>query len=106
MTHAASAPRMPATPGVAIVTGAARRVGRVLADGLIAAGWQVVAHVHHAGDEVSVGAIRAVADLAAPDCADRLFAACPEPPRLIVNNAARFAPDSRSEEHTSELQSQ
>ena len=94
MTRAASAPPKPATPGVAIVTGAARRVGRVLADGLIAAGWQVVAHVHHADDEVSAGEIRAVADLAAPDCADRLFAACPEPPRLIVNNAARFAPDS------------
>ena len=95
MTHVA--------PPVAIVTGAARRVGRVIADALIDAGWQVVAHVHHADDAVSAGAIRAVADLAVPDCAERLFAACPEVPRLIVNNAARFAPDSVADFDPEEL---
>ena len=80
----------------AIVTGAGKRVGRVIADALLADGWTVVAHVHHDGDDVPDGAIRIVADLADPDCAARIFAAADElpPVRLLVNNAARFAPDS------------
>jgi NAD(P)-dependent dehydrogenase (short-subunit alcohol dehydrogenase family) len=83
----------PSAP-LAIVTGAARRLGRVLAQGLIDDGWQVVAHVHRDDNQVPAGAIRVVADLAQDDCADRIFAACPTPPRLLINNAARFAPDS------------
>jgi len=80
----------------AIVTGAGKRVGRVIADALLADGWTVVAHVHHDGDDVPDGAIRIVADLADPDCAARIFAAADglPPVRLLVNNAARFAPDS------------
>jgi NAD(P)-dependent dehydrogenase (short-subunit alcohol dehydrogenase family) len=78
----------------AIVTGATRRLGRVFAEGLLADGWQVLAHVHDAHDEVPEGAIRVAADLADPECAERIFAACPEPPQLLVNNASRFALDS------------
>ena len=82
------------TAPIAIVTGAARRVGRVLAQGLLDDGWQVVAHVHANKDEVPPGAIRVVADLSHGDCAERLLAACADAPRLLVNNAARFAADS------------
>jgi len=81
-------------PRVAIVTGASKRVGRVLAEGLLADGWTVVAHVRRAEDDVPTGAIRAAADLAGgKEAADAIIAACPEPPRLLVNNASRFASD-------------
>lgn len=80
---------------VAIVTGAGKRVGRVLAEGLLADGWQVVAHVRQDDDEVPEGAIRAAADLAqGRQAAETILAACPAPPRLLVNNAARFAADT------------
>ena len=79
----------------AIVTGAAKRVGRHIATSLAADGWTVVAHAHHETDEVPEGAVKAVADLAAADCAERVFAAAERlpPVRLLVNNAARFAWD-------------
>lgn len=79
----------------AIVTGAGKRVGRAIADGLLADGWAVVAHVHHDDDSVSDGAVRVAADLSADDCAQRIFvaAAALPPVRLLVNNAARFAHD-------------
>jgi NAD(P)-dependent dehydrogenase (short-subunit alcohol dehydrogenase family) len=82
-------------PRTAIVTGAARRVGRVIAEALLAGGWTVVAHVHRDDDEVPDGAIRIAADLADPDCATRIFTVVEglPPARLLVNNAARFAPD-------------
>ena len=79
----------------AIVTGAGKRVGAVIAAGLLADGWNVVAHVHHAGDEVPDGAVKVVAELTDVDCANVIFdAALGHPPvRLLVNNAARFAND-------------
>jgi NAD(P)-dependent dehydrogenase (short-subunit alcohol dehydrogenase family) len=79
----------------AIVTGAGKRVGAVIAAGLIADGWNVVAHVHHAADEVPQGAVRSVAELAELDCAETIFDAAEglPPIRLLVNNAARFAND-------------
>jgi NAD(P)-dependent dehydrogenase (short-subunit alcohol dehydrogenase family) len=89
---------------VAIVTGAGKRVGRLLAEGLLEDGWQVVAHVHHAGDGVPDGAVKVVADLVEGEAAARsIVAACPEPPRLLVNNAARFAADSLSAFSSEEL---
>lgn len=89
---------------VAIVTGAGKRVGRVLAEGLLADGWQVVAHVRRGDDEVPEGAIRAAADLAdGKQAADTILAACPGPPRLLVNNAARFAADSLQDFSAEEL---
>jgi NAD(P)-dependent dehydrogenase (short-subunit alcohol dehydrogenase family) len=87
---------MPNEPSTAIVTGASRRVGRVVAEALLADGWSVVAHVHHDGDDVPEGAVAVAADLADEDCAERIFAAADglPPVRLLVNNAARFAHDA------------
>jgi NAD(P)-dependent dehydrogenase (short-subunit alcohol dehydrogenase family) len=79
----------------AIVTGAGKRVGSEIARALLSDGWNVIAHVHHADDEVPEGAIKAVADLSDPVAADAIFArvASLPPVRLLVNNAARFAWD-------------
>jgi NAD(P)-dependent dehydrogenase (short-subunit alcohol dehydrogenase family) len=80
---------------VAIVTGAGKRVGRILAEGLLADGWRVVVHVREPGDDVPSGALTVAADLAqGRAAADAILAACPAPPSLLVNNAARFAADS------------
>jgi NAD(P)-dependent dehydrogenase (short-subunit alcohol dehydrogenase family) len=82
-------------PRTAIVTGAARRVGAVIADSLAANGWTVIAHVHHENDTVPGELHRVVADLSDPGAATRILAAAdPLPPvALLVNNAARFAWD-------------
>ena len=79
----------------AIVTGAGKRVGRVIAAALLGDGWKVVAHVHGESDSVPQGATKAVADLEEPSCADTIFRAADglPPVRLLVNNAARFAWD-------------
>ncbi len=79
----------------AIVTGAGKRVGRQIANALLADGWTVIAHVRSDSDEVPEGAVRAVADLFQPDCAERIFEASEglPPVTLLVNNAARFAWD-------------
>ena len=79
----------------AIVTGGGKRVGEAIVRALLDDGWGVVAHVHHDGDAVPDGAVKAVADLAEADCAKRIFAAADRlgPVRLLVNNAARFAED-------------
>ena len=79
----------------AIVTGGGKRVGEGIVRALIDDGWTVVAHVHHDGDGVPAGAVKAVADLGSPDCAERIFAAAEGAPplRLLVNNAARFVFD-------------
>lgn len=79
----------------AIVTGAGKRVGAVIARSLVADGWTVVGHVHHDGDEVPEGATKVVADLRDAACAATIFDAVVglPPVRLLVNNAARFAHD-------------
>lgn len=77
----------------AIVTGAGKRVGRVLAEGLLADGWTLVAHVRRSGDPVPDGAVAVAADLADPASAAKVIAACPTAPALLINNAARFAHD-------------
>jgi len=89
----------------AIVTGAGKRVGAVIAAALLADGWSVLAHVHHEQDPVPEGAKRIVADLAEPDCAARIFAAARgmPPVRLLVNNAARFASDGFGEFNAQEF---
>ena len=83
----------------AIVTGAAKRVGAEIARALVSDGWTVVAHVHHQNDKAPDGTVRAVADLASPDCGEQLFQAASglPPVRLLVNNAARFAWDGFAE---------
>lgn len=89
----------------AIVTGAARRIGAAVAQALIGEGWTVVAHVHRAEDSVPQGAIKAVADLAEADCADRILAVTDALPAigLLVNNAARFAWDGPHEFNAEEF---
>lgn len=96
---------MPAESRTAIVTGSARRVGRVIAEALLADGWTVIAHVRREEDQVAEGAIGVPADLADVDCADRIFAAAAgrPPVRLLVNNAARFAASSLAEFQSQEL---
>ena len=81
----------------AIVTGGGKRVGAGIAAALIADGWRVMAHVHHETDSVPDGALKIVADLAAADCAETIFAAVDGPVALLVNNAARFAWDAFGE---------
>ena len=81
----------------AIVTGAARRVGRVIAEALVDKGWTVVAHVRAEIDEVPSGAIKVAADLEDPTAAAAIFDAAPGPVALLVNNAARFAWDGPGE---------
>ena len=89
----------------AIVTGAGKRVGAEIARALLSDGWTVVAHVHHADDEVPQDAVRAVVDLASADCVDPIFEAANglPPVRLLVNNASRFAWDGFGEFKPAEL---
>lgn len=83
------------TDRTAIITGAGKRIGRAIAEALLADGWTVVAHVHRHDDIVPNEAVKVVADLAQTDCAERVFAGCAglPPARLLVNNAARFSND-------------
>lgn len=89
----------------AIITGAGKRVGQVIARALLARGWQVLGHVRREQDAVPEGAAKVAADLAEPDCAERIFAAAERlpPVRLLVNNAARFAHDGFGEFSQSEF---
>ena len=91
----------------AIVTGGGKRVGAGIVAALVADGWRVVAHVRHATDSVPDGAIKVVADLAAADCAETIFAAVAAEiggaVELLVNNAARFAWDGFGEASPSEF---
>jgi NAD(P)-dependent dehydrogenase (short-subunit alcohol dehydrogenase family) len=82
-------------PRTAIVTGAAKRVGAVIAAHLVQDGWTVVAHAHHASDVVPEGTVKVVAELDDPGCAEAIFTAAQGhgAVTLLVNNAARFAHD-------------
>ena len=92
-------------PRTAIVTGAGKRVGAVIAAELAADGWTVVGHVHHADDNVPKGVEKVVAELADAACAKAIFAAAAKlpPVRLLVNNAARFANDELGAFNAQEL---
>jgi NAD(P)-dependent dehydrogenase (short-subunit alcohol dehydrogenase family) len=89
----------------AIVTGAGKRVGRHIAEALLAGGWTVLAHVHHDDDSVPDGATKVVADLAKSDCGRKIFSVAADlpPSGLLVNNASRFAWDGFSEFNSEEL---
>ena len=90
---------------VALVTGAARRLGRAIAGALAARGARVAVHYHRSGGEAEelVAAIRQAdgtaeafaADLALPAAVEDLAAAVTErlgPVDVLVNNASVFYP--------------
>ena len=89
----------------AVVTGAGKRVGAVIAAGLVADGWTVMAHVRRSEDEAPAGTVKVVAELTEKFCADAIFSAADglPPVRLLVNNAARFARDGFGEFSADEL---
>ena len=74
----------------AIVTGAGKRVGAAITRGLLDDGWQVVAHVHHATDDVPQGAVKVVSDLTDPTVATSCYLS------LLHNRCSPLpGPDSR-----------
>jgi NAD(P)-dependent dehydrogenase (short-subunit alcohol dehydrogenase family) len=88
--------------GWALVTGAARRVGRTLALCVAEAGYDVVVHARSAEQAEGVaGEVNALGrqswtcggDLADPDTPRRLLECCPAPPTLLVNCASVFNVD-------------
>jgi NAD(P)-dependent dehydrogenase (short-subunit alcohol dehydrogenase family) len=94
------------TDPVALVTGAARRIGRDIALRLAREGYSLVLHYGASRDlaeqlarEITAGGGRAIglaADLADPETAQRLLATATAklgPVRLLVNNAAIFHSD-------------
>jgi NAD(P)-dependent dehydrogenase (short-subunit alcohol dehydrogenase family) len=88
--------------GWALVTGAARRLGRVLALSAARAGHDVVVHARHPedGDETA-GLVRDLGrraivlrgDLSDPSTPSILIGQAPEPPTLLVNCASLFEQD-------------
>ncbi|TYZ46395.1 short chain dehydrogenase [Ralstonia solanacearum] len=96
----------PVLPRIAFVTGAARRVGRVIALALGPQGWDVAVHCHRsraeadavAAEIIAMGRRAAVlqADLADEAAAGRLIADCTAAlgtPTCLVNNASLFQYD-------------
>lgn len=92
---------------VALVTGGAQRIGRAIALELARAGWDVAVHYRHSARqaEATVEEIRALGrrahavalDLAHPEQAEALFAACEAslgPVLCLVNNASQFVADA------------
>jgi NAD(P)-dependent dehydrogenase (short-subunit alcohol dehydrogenase family) len=109
-TAAARAPQTPQTQQtsrIVLITGAARRIGRALALGFAARGWDVAVHYgasREQADEVVAQIVamgrRAVAlqaELGDEAQVERLLPACIETlgrPACIVNNASRFEEDT------------
>ena len=106
-----SRPRARATPpvsakGTALVTGAAKRLGAVIAVALAEDGWDVAVHYAHSADaaEATVAAIRRIgrramafdADLSDEDAARGLMKRVADglaAPLCLVNSASLFEPD-------------
>lgn len=94
-------------PGIALITGSARRIGSAIALDLARRGWDIAIHYRRSRAQsqelvASIGALgrRAVAleaDLADPESLARLMPRCAEAlgsPSCLVNNASEFVPDT------------
>ncbi len=88
--------------GWALVTGASRRIGALLALEAARLGYDVAVHVRRSGEgDDTAAAVRGlgraalvlVGDLADPEAAAGLVAAAPPPLTLLVNSASLFAGD-------------
>jgi len=89
--------------GWALVTGAARRIGRALALSAAEAGYDVLVHYDASADEAqeTAAGVRALgrraatapADLSQPEAIAPLLSAAPAPVTLLVNSASVFADD-------------
>jgi NAD(P)-dependent dehydrogenase (short-subunit alcohol dehydrogenase family) len=95
------------SPQTALITGAARRIGRAIALDLAQHGWRVGLHYRHSEDDVARlaeeirafgGAAAALpANLAEADEVGSLIPRCAEAlgaPSCLVNNASEFLPDT------------
>ncbi|MDE2258973.1 MAG: SDR family oxidoreductase [Betaproteobacteria bacterium] len=95
--------RNPPSPRIALVTGAAKRLGKCMALALAEAGWDIVVHYHRSESEAQAtvtqiremgcSALALQADLASPTEASALIPACIERmglPHCLINNASLF----------------
>jgi NAD(P)-dependent dehydrogenase (short-subunit alcohol dehydrogenase family) len=102
-----TAARAPETPRIVLITGAARRIGRSLAFGFAARGWDVAVHYGASREEaddvvaeiVALGrrAVALHAELGDEAQVGQLLPACIAAlgrPSCIVNNASRFEEDT------------
>lgn len=91
-------------PPLALVTGAAKRIGAALARALAEDGFQVAIHCNRSTREAAALArqladeghpepLVIAQDLAADAVADAIFAQLPQPPCLLINNASLFEED-------------
>ncbi len=98
---------MPEAAPIALITGAARRIGRAIALDLAAHGWAVAVHYRRSRaeaeglvDEIIARGGRALAlpgDLADPEALESLVPRCAEAlgaPTCLVNNASEFQIDT------------
>ncbi len=94
-------------PGVVLITGAARRIGRTLALDFAAQGWAVAIHYGRSADEAHAvaaevramgrGSVALPCDLADAEAVGQLIPQCVDrlgPPVCLVNNASEFSFDS------------
>lgn len=80
--------------GTALVTGVRARIGKQIAEALMADGWRVVGHVREEGDAVPEGVLAVWGDLSRPDIGAHLYGQIRgDTPSLLVNSAARFEQD-------------
>lgn len=94
----------------ALITGAAKRIGRVIALDLAKSGWNIVVHYHTSEPEalelvnsiqgLGVQACHAEVNLAEVEDVSKLIPALAKnlkPIRLLINNASLFVPDSEDQ---------